>query len=395
LYYTLKQRGSKQKRERSGKEKNIKIKKNLPLRPLNKTNIFKTVARPGPKRAALPGPGEEKMNPGSIPPEARMMKFILGKWISKPSHAAAKLGIADILTDGARHIDALAEITETHPGSLYRMMRALSGVGIFAETGDRVFANTPLSECLRQGRLKSASLMFHSQWHDKMWDNLLYTIRTGESAFENVHGETAFEWFEKNPEEAKVFHEAGSFKAAFSHRAIVDVYDFTGINTLTDVGGGFGGLMFEILKAYPSMKGIVAELPEVLRHLTEIIKEKNFEDRVSAVECDFFKQIPAGSDAYLFSHIMHDWPDDACITILKNCFEAMDTNGRLLIVEAVIPPGNTFSIAKLLDLEVLLMGGGRERTVEEFGNLSEHSGFRFSRVIPTRENISVIEGFPV
>jgi hypothetical protein len=227
------------------------------------------------------------------------------------------------------------------------MMRALAGVGIFAETGDRVFANTPLSECLRQGRLKSASLMFHSQWHDKMWDNLLYTI--------------------------------------------VDVYDFTGINTLTDVGGGFGGLMFEILKAYPCMKGIVAELPEVVRHLTEIIKEKNFEDRMSAAACDFFRQIPAGSDAYLFSHIIHDWPDDACITILKNCREAMDTNGRLLIVEAVIPPGNTFSIAKLLDLEVLLMGGGRERTVEEFGNLLEHSGFRFSRVIPTRENISVCQ----
>ncbi len=335
------------------------------------------------------------MNQESIPPEAHMMKFIMGKWISKPIHAAATLGIADILADGDRHIDALSEITGTHPGSLYRMMRALAGMGIFAETTDHVFSNTPLSECLMQGRLKSASLMFHSQWHDNMWDNLLYSIRTGESAFENVHGETAFDWLEKNPEAAKVFHEAGSFKAAFSHRAILDVYDFTGINTLIDVGGGFGGLMFEILKAYPSMNGIVAELPGVVRRLTEIIKEKNLEDRMSAVECDFFSRIPAGGDAYLFSHILHDWPDQTCITILKNCREAMNGNSRLLIVEAVIPPGNTFSIAKLLDLEVLLMGGGRERTGEEFESIVKESGFRLSRVIPTRENISLIEGFPV
>lgn len=335
------------------------------------------------------------MNQESIPPEAHMMKFIMGKWISKPIHAAATLGIADILADGEKHIDALAEITGTHAGSLYRMMRALAAVGIFTETAGRVFANTPLSECLKRGRLKSASLMFHSQWHDKMWDNLLYSIRTGESAFEDVHGEAAFEWFEKNPQEAKVFHEAGSFKAAFSHRAILDVYDFTGIHAITDVGGGFGGLMFEILRAYPSMNGIVAELPQVVRQLTEIIKEKNFQYRLSAVECDFFNRIPAGSDAYLFSHILHDWPDEACIAILKNCRGAMNGIGRLLIVEAVIPPGNAFSIAKLLDLEVLLMGGGCERTAAEFGNILEQSGFRLSRVIPTRENISVIEGFPV
>ncbi|MDM8521819.1 methyltransferase [Desulfococcaceae bacterium HSG8] len=334
------------------------------------------------------------MNPETIPPEAQMMQFILGKWISKPVNIAAKLGISDILAEGSRNIDALSEITETHPDSLYRMMRALAGVGIFTETEDRVFANTPLSECLMEGRLKSASLMFHSDWHDKMWDNLLCSIKTGDSAFEKAHGEPVFEWFGKNPEAARVFHEANSYKAAFSHRAIVEVYDFSGINTLTDVGGGFGGLMFEILEANPSVKGIIADLPETVRHLSEIIKQKKSGDRVRAAECDFFREIPGGSDACLLSHILHDWPDEACITILKNCRKALDSEGKLLIVEAVISPGNSSSVAKLLDLEVLLMGGGRERTEEEFRNLMESSGFRLSRIIHTRENVSVIEGIP-
>ncbi|MCP4610927.1 MAG: methyltransferase, partial [Planctomycetes bacterium] len=235
------------------------------------------------------------MTQEAVSPESQMMKFILGKWISKPIHAAAKLGIPDILANGSRNIDDLSEMTETHPDSLYRMMRALSGVGVFAESEGRVFANTPLSECLKEDRLRSASLMFHSDWHDRMWDNLLYTLQTGYPAFEAIFGDRAFDWFEKNPDEARVFHEANSFKAAFSHRVIAEVYDFTGISTITDVGGGFGGLMTEILKVNPFMKGVVAELPETVRHLNEIIKKSGLESRMSAVECDFFKEVPGGS----------------------------------------------------------------------------------------------------
>ncbi len=330
----------------------------------------------------------------TVAPEARMMKFILGKWISKPIHVAAKLGIADILAEGSRNIDYISEMTGTHPPSLYRMMRALSSVGVFAETEDRVFVNTPLSECLAENRLRSASLMFHSEWHDKMWDNLLYSVETGNPAFEKLYGEPAFDWFEKHPEEARVFHEANSFKAASSHRVIADVYDFAGIKTVTDVGGGLGSLMIEILKANPAMKGVVAELPETACHLAEVIRENKLESRMTAVECDFFKVIPAGSDAYLLSHVIHDWPDEKCIQILRNCRKAIGSDGRLLIVEAVIPPGNDFSISKLLDLEVLLMGGGRERGEEDFTRLMTQSGFCLSRIIDTGEHISIIEGTP-
>lgn len=335
------------------------------------------------------------MDHEKVPPEFEMMKHILGKWISKPVHVAAKLGIADILAGGEKHAGAISEITKTNPDALYRMMRALAGVGIFTETRERVFANTPLSECLMEGRLRSAALLFHSDWHDKVWDNLFYTIKTGKPSFEKVHGQKAFEWFGKNPEAAEVFHKANSHKAAFSHSAIVETRDFSEFESITDVGGGLGGLMFAILDAFPNINGTVFELPETARHLETIIRDRNMEKRLQAIAGNFFREIPGGSDAYLLSNILHDWPDRECETILKNCRKAVGPNGRLLIVETLVPPGNAFSIAKLLDLEVLLMGGGRERTEAEYETLLANTGFHLSGIVPTREGISVIEGIPL
>ena len=334
------------------------------------------------------------MNQKTNSPEQQMMQFILSKWISKPIYVAAKLGIPDILGEENKSIKDLAELTDTSAATLYRMMRALASVGIFSELENHNFKNTPLSECLMKDRLKSAVLMFQSSWHDSIWENLQYSIQTGKPAFEKVFGESAFEWFGKNPEEATIFHEANSFKAASSHRVITEVYDFSGIKILADVGGGVGSLMIEILNVNPHMKGVVAELPQVVPQLNKIIKKNKLERRMSAVECDFFKKIPRSSDTYLLSHILHDWPDEKCITILKNCRKAIPAYGKLLIVEGIIPPGNEFSISKLLDLEVLLMGGGCERTEDEFRSLFNKSGFSLSQVIRTEESISIIEGVP-
>jgi len=334
------------------------------------------------------------MNQNTNPPEQQMMQFILGKWISKPIYVAAKLGISDILAKGSRNIEELAEMTTTMADPLYRMMRALVGVGVFAELENRVFENTPLSECLTKGRLRSAALMFESDWHNNVWDNLMYSIQTGKPAFEKVFSKPAFEWFGNSPKEAEIFNEANSFKAVFTHRIIVERYDFSRIKNLTDVGGGLGSLMIEILKTNSHMKGTVAELPETVPQIIKIINENKLENKIRAVECDFFKEIPEGSDAYLLSHILHDWPDDKCITILKNCRKAMDSKGKLLIVEGIIPPGNEFSISKLIDLEVLLMGGGCERTEDEFRGLLNRSGFDLSQIVHTDESTSIIEGIP-
>ncbi len=324
--------------------------------------------------------------------EAEMMKIILGKWISKPVYAAAKLGISDILTNCSMDINEIADKTSTHSPSLYRLMRALSCVGIFSEVENRVFINTPLSECLGEKSLKYASLLFHSDWHDKVWDNILYTISTGKPSFDHIFGEPAFEWLKKRPEQSEIFHKASAHKARSSNRGIVDVYDFAGIRSITDAGGGNGALMVEILTSHLTMEGVVAELPETIPHIDKLIKETGFENRMRAAECDFFIEIPAGSDAYLLSNVLHDWPDDDCIRILQNCRKAMGARGKLLIAETVISPGNEFSIAKLLDIEVLLMGGGKERCINEYETLFEKSGFKLTNVFPTGESISLIEG---
>lgn len=326
-----------------------------------------------------------------MPPESLMMKFILAKWISKPIHVVASLAIPDLLAEGDKSIDDLSDITNTHGDSLYRIMRALSSVGIFTEPENRTFANTPLSECLTTDRLRSTALMFHSWWHDKMWDNLLHTVKTGEPSFEHAFGMTAFDWFERNPDEAKLFHDANNYKAASSHRVIADEYDFKGVNTVIDIGGGFGGLIIEVLKANPAVNGIVADMPGVVSQIGETIKKHKLEDRMSAVECDFFEKVPAGKDIYILSHVLHDWPDDRCETILGNCRQAMNSDSRLIIAEMIVPPDNSFSISKLLDIEVLLMGAGKERSEEEFSNLIDNSGLTLARVINTEENISLIE----
>ncbi len=321
----------------------------------------------------------------------QMMQFITGKWISKPIYVAAKLGIPDMLADGPKSIEDLAQMTSTNASVLYRVMRALSSVGIFNETNDKMFDLTPMAECLKAGALRSAALMFHSPWHENAWNSLLDSVKTGDVAFEKVHGMTITKWLENNPKDTEILSQANAIKAKTSHSAIVNAYDFKGIDSLTDVGGGYGALIMEILESNKSMKGIVAELPNVATGAKKALKEGRMEERCQVVDCDFFKEIPGGSDAYLMSHIIHDWNDERCRIILKNCHKAMRPDAKLLLVEAIVPSGNEFSIAKLLDLEVFVINGGQERTEEEYKDLLESSGFILSRIIPTKESISILE----
>jgi len=332
------------------------------------------------------------MKPNELPPPAQLMKFIVGKWISKPIYVAAELGIADMLTEGPKSIEELAQASKSHTPSLYRMMRALASVGIFFEKEGKRFELTPMAEYLKAGAMRPIALLFNSDWSDKAWGYFMDSVKTGHTAFEKAHGMPVSDWLERNPRAADVFNEANAVKTANSHRAIVDVYDFSGINTLMDVGGGIGVLMAEILIANPLMKGVVADIPSVIQTARKIIQSRGLEDRCQAVECDFFKKIPSGSDAYLMSNILHDWSDEQCRIILTNCHRAMKTESKLLVVEMVIPPGNEPSVVKLLDLEMLVITGGRERTEPEFKNLFESSGFKFSRIIPTRESVCIIEG---
>jgi ubiquinone/menaquinone biosynthesis C-methylase UbiE len=332
------------------------------------------------------------MNATGLPPQVEMMKFILGKWISKPIYVVAKLRIADILSDGPKSIEELAQMINVNASSLYRVMRALACLGIFSETNDGRFELTPMAECLKSDALRPISLMMHSDWHDRAWDNLLESVKTGEKAFDKVHGMPIFDWFRENPQAAQIYNEANAIKAITSHRAIIGAYDFSGISSLTDIGGGNGSLIVEILKANSSLRGVVADLPSVVMTAKDFIHNQGFESRCKVIECDIFDKIPAGSDAYLMSHILHDWDDEECLTILRNFYKAMKPGTRLLVVEALIPAGNEFSIAKLLDIEVFVMGGGRERTENEFRDLFESTGLKLSKIVSTDESVSIIEG---
>lgn len=331
------------------------------------------------------------MNPIESPPE-QLMKFIVSRWISKPIYVVAELGIADILADGPKSVDELARESDTHASYLYRTLRALASVGIFSENENGNFELTPMAELLKTGAMRAIALMFNSEWSDKAWGYFLDGVRTGETPFERAHGMPVTEWLEKNPRAAEVFNEANAIKAAVSHRAIIDAYDFSGIKTLTDVGGGLGLLMAEILNANPSMKGIILDLPSVIKETGKIIQARGIERRCQAIECDFFAHIPSGSDAYLLSNILHDWPDEKCHLILTNCYKAMKPDSKILVMEMIIPPGNQPSVGKLLDLEMMVVTGGCERTEPEFKELLESSGFNFNRVIPTKNNVCIIEG---
>ena len=335
------------------------------------------------------------MNSNHLPPQAQLMQFIVGKWISKPIYVAAELCIADLLAEGPKRVEDLARASKSHAPSLYRVLRALASVGIFSETEDKKFELTPMAELLKSGAMRSIALMFNSDWSDKAWGYFLENVKNGETAFEKAHGLPVTNWLEGNPHAAEVFNEANAIKAAGSHRAIIDTYDFSNINILTDVGGGLGVLMTEILKVNSHMKGIVADLPAVIREAGKRIKHHGLEDRCDVIECDFFKDVPSGSDAYILSNILHDWSDEKCQIILKNCCRAMKADSILLVVEMIIPPGNEPSIAKLLDLEMMVTTGGCERTEEEFTALFKSSGFKLIQIRPTKENIYILEGKPI
>jgi len=331
----------------------------------------------------------------TLPPPVQLMNFIVGKWISKPIYVAAELGIADMLADGSKTIKELALLSKTHAPSLYRMMRALASVGIFSEVEEKKFELTAMAEFLKSGSMRSIALMFNSDWSDKAWGCFMESIKTGETAFEKAHGLPVTDWLEENPHAAKVFNEANAVKAVNSNSSIVDVYDFSGIDTLTDIGGGLGVLMAEILTANTAMNGVVADLPSVICKTEEIIKSKGLEDRCKTKECNFFENIPSGSDAYMMSNILHDWTDEECQVILKNLHKAMKPESKLLIVEMIILPGNQPSIVKLLDLEMLVTTGGRERTEEEFKTLFESSGFQFTRNLQTKAGVNILESIRV
>lgn len=329
-------------------------------------------------------------------PPPSLMQMASGFWISQSVYVAAKLGLADLLRDGPRSSEELARQTKTDPLSLFRLLRTLASVGVFAQNAAGTFEITPLAQGLLEGpgSAKAAILMMGEE-HYRSWGELLHCVRTGATAFEKIYGKPIFDYLSEHPEQAKIFDAAMTSIHGHETQAMIEAYDFAKIGTLVDVGGGNGGLLCTVLEQTPGLRGVLYDLPSVVERATKSIEARKLSSRCSAVGGSFFESVPAGGDAYLLRHIIHDWYDDKASIILKNCRKAMKPEGRLLVIETVVPPGNDPGFVKLLDLNMLVIPGGMERTEEEYRSLYASCGFRLDRVIPTRAEVSILEGTPI
>lgn len=324
-----------------------------------------------------------------------LMNLTAGKWVSQGIAVAAELGIADLLKDGPRTAAGIARTANASEDGVYRLLRALASVGLFAETGNRRFRLTPLGRLLRTDSPQALGGYARFTGHEstwRPWGELRHSVRTGEPAFDHVFATPIFEYYAKMPESAAVFDAAMTSISTLESKAVVAAYDFSGINTLVDVGGGHGLMIVTILKAYRRMRGILFDLSHVTAGATALLQNGGVADRCQIVRGDFFAFVPEGGDAYVMKHIIHDWDDERATQILRNCHRAMQPGGKVLIVDAVIPPGNRAHFGKLLDLEMLVLTPrGRERTQAEFRELLKRSGFRLRRVVPTETHLSVVE----
>ncbi|MEH2294625.1 methyltransferase [Nostoc sp.] len=331
-----------------------------------------------------------------VAPPIAMLQMISGFWVSQAIYIAAKLGIADYLQEQPKTVEELAAITETHPPSLYRLLRSLASVGIFDEDENRRFTLTPLAATLQTdtpGSLRFFAIWELGQVHYLGWGNLLHSVKTGEIAFDDVAGMNIWDYYAQNAEAGKLFDRSMTSVTATVLEAIINNYDFSSFNTVVDVGGGQGSLITTILKANLKLKGILFDVPNVIENAKPRLQGESYAERCTTIAGNFFESVPSGGDAYLLKFIIHDWDDEKSVVILKNCHQAMPEDGKLLLFEQVITPGNNLSssFGKLMDLNMLVMTGGCERTEAEYRSLLAAAGFKLTRIVPTSLAINVIE----
>jgi hypothetical protein len=322
--------------------------------------------------------------------------MIGGYFATQAIYVAARLGIADQLRDGPRTAGELAQLTGAHAGSLHRLLRTLAGFGVFAADDAGRFRLTELAEPLSTGAPDSlaAAAVSVGELYYAAFGELLHSVETGLPAFERVYGRPLFDYLAANPEAARVF-DAGlaGFRRQVTE-AVLDAYDFSSVRRLVDVGGGTGDLLAALLAKHPAMRGTLFDRPHVVDHSRAARLADVGRDRCDLVGGDFFASVPAGGNVYLLRHIVHDWDDDRAVRILTNCRRAMDLQSKLLLVESVIRPDNEPSLGKVMDLAMLAVTGGAERTEPEYRGLLKASGFRLVRVIETSAEIHVIEAVP-
>jgi hypothetical protein len=344
-------------------------------------------------------PHESPQPTDPMPPAVALRHLLYGYRLSQAIYVAAKLGLADALKDGPKGSDELATAVGAHPEALHRLLRVLASVGIFAEVDQRRFTLTPLGALLQTDVPGSwwGTAVLTGEWWWPAYGALLYSVTTGKPAHDHVYGMRNFEYFAQHPDVGQLFHAGIAARRGPLSRAVAAAYNFAGVPLLIDVGGGTGDLIAAILKVNPAMRGVVFDLPYILDDARALLEMEGVAARCDVVGGDFFASVPAGGHAYILRSVIHDWEDAQAVAILKNCHRAMQGQGKLLLVERVMPERAAQAPQVVLaDLEMLVMTpSGRERTEAEFRALFAAAGFTPAQIIPTQSELSIIEGVPV
>jgi len=330
-----------------------------------------------------------------LDPHWALYGLITGHYLSRAIYVAAKLGIADLLKGGPRHVADLAAATHSHAPSLHRLMLLLASAGVFAEAEAGCFRTTPMGECLRSDvpdSRRAHALLLAGPLQQRAWTRLLEIVQTGQGP----SSQTLFPFLAKYPEEAAIFNEAMANKSAAVAKAFAATYDCSEFSTIVELGGGYGSLLGAILTANPKACGILFDLPHVAEQAQAHVRAAGLADRCQVVGGDFFEAVPSGGDAYVLQSVIHDWDDAQSIAILRNIAQAMAPHGKLLLVEMVVPTHESESpwsqVVAGSDLNMLVSTGGRERSEAEYRRLFDSAGFELSRIIPTATPWSVVEG---
>ena len=325
---------------------------------------------------------------GRKPPQLTLMPLITGYMPSRVVHVAVQIGIADLLADGPNSVEALAERTQTHAPSLRRILRALASMGLLEEIEMNRFSLTAVGEQLRSnvpGSIRNLTLMFGGERAWRSWGELLHSVKTGESGTRHVYGVGSFEYLAANPEQAVIFNEAMAEITRHIALAVISAYDFSKFRTIVDVGGGNGAMIAAIATSAPNIRGMVFDLPRGGAEAFQKLADAGITDRCEVAAGDFFRSVPEGADAYILKNIIHDWDDDASVAIFKNCREAMHQTSKLLLVERVMPErmeaSPTNQRMAMLDMNMLAMPGGQERTESEYRGLLDKADLSLAQIL--------------
>jgi SAM-dependent methyltransferase len=350
----------------------------------------------------LLNPPDELLNPAAGTPPALLLRRLIGSYrITHAIKAAAQLGITDHLGERPQSADELAARLDANPRALYRLLRTLVSVGLLADAGEGQFTLTPVGACLRSDapdRMRAWALCEGAEYYQGAWMNLPHAVQTGETAFGYTHGTSFYQYLAEHPETGHDFSQAMLDYARLIAKAVVAGYDFAGVRRVVDIGCSHGRLLSAILRANPTVSGVLFDRPEVIERTAERIRRTELAGRAELVAGDFFESLPAGGDLYILSRILMDYDDDASVRLLQNCHRAMRPGGRVLIIQLLMPEqGDDASRERLFeaavsDLNMLVLTGGRERTEGEYRTLLGRAGFRLSRVIQSQALVSLIEG---